>query len=383
VLAVASGSDSQLELAGLVALADPPRPDSAELISELRRRGVRVLLVTGDGEATARAIAGKVGITGPVAPAGTLHEGLDPETAGRFEVFAGVLPEGKFVLVQALQQAGHVVGMTGDGVNDAPALRQADVGIAVAASTDVAKAAASLVLTRPGLGEILAAVDGSRRIHQRLKTWVLAMVTRKLGIPPFLALGVLVLGVFVLSPLLMVLFMFTGDVATFALSMDKVTPSPGPDRWLMRPLARTGLALAALLLVMSGVVYWVGRHPYGLSLHETQTLVFVWLVFAGGQSALYTTRSRRFFWTKPYPCRWLLGATLLDVALATVLATQGWLMSPISIGLVALMLGFAAAYLIAADLLKITLSRLTNSPARPPPPPAPAARSIGAASAGR
>ena len=161
VLAVASGIGSGLRLAGLIALADPPRSDSAALIAELRSRGMRVLLVTGDGEATAQAIAAKVGITGEVAPPGTLHKDLDPDAAARFAVFARVFPQDKFFLVQALQKAGHVVGMTGDGVNDAPALKQADVGIAVASATDVAKAAASLVLTRRGLGEIVAAIEGS------------------------------------------------------------------------------------------------------------------------------------------------------------------------------------------------------------------------------
>jgi len=233
VLAIASGPDGNLAIAGLLALVDPPRPDSAALVAHLKEQGVRVLLVTGDGEATARAIASRVGITGEVAPTGTLHADLDPAVAERYSVFSRVLPQDKFFLVQALQKAGHVVGMTGDGVNDAPALRQADVGIAVASATDVAKAAASLVLTRPGLGEILMAIDGSRRIYQRMQAWLLAMVTRKMGIPPFLALGVLLFGVFALNPTAMILFMLTGDIATFALAGDRVIPARTPDRWIV------------------------------------------------------------------------------------------------------------------------------------------------------
>jgi H+-transporting ATPase len=137
VLAVASGTGATLHLAGFIALNDPPRPDSAALITALRQHGVCVILVTGDGEATARAVAAKVGIPGEAAPAGTLRANMDYEAIARYEIFAGVLPQDKFFLVQALQQAGHVVGMTGDGVNDAPALRQADVGIAVASATDL------------------------------------------------------------------------------------------------------------------------------------------------------------------------------------------------------------------------------------------------------
>jgi H+-transporting ATPase len=150
ILAVASGTGSTLTLAGLIALADPPRADSPALVSDLHAQGVRVVMVTGDGEDTARAVAARTGITGQVAPPGTITSHLDAVTADRYD-------------------AGHVVGMTGDGVNDAPALSQADVGIAVAAATDIAKASAGLVLTRPGLGEILTAVKGSRSIYQRLR----------------------------------------------------------------------------------------------------------------------------------------------------------------------------------------------------------------------
>jgi H+-transporting ATPase len=193
VLAVASGTGGGLRLAGLVGLADPPRVDSAALIANLTHQGVRVVLVTGDGEATARAVAAKVGIPLEVAPPGTLEaDAPDVEALERFSVFAGVLPEHKFRLVEALQNAGHVVGMTGDGVNDAPALSQSNVGIAVANATDVAKASASLVLTKPGLGEILTAIKGSRTVYQRLQSMLLAMVSRKASIPPFLVLPLLV-----------------------------------------------------------------------------------------------------------------------------------------------------------------------------------------------
>lgn len=358
VLAVATGTGTSLHIAGLIALSDPPRSDSAALIADLRSRGVRVLLVTGDGEATARAVASKLGIKGEVAPAGTVREGINPEVLERFGVFAGVFPQDKFLLVQALQKAGHVVGMTGDGVNDAPALKQADVGIAVSSATDVAKAAASLVLTRPGLGEVIMAVDGSRRIYQRMKTFVLTMNTRKISIPLFLALGVLVLGAFVLNPLLMVLFMLVADVATMAVSMDQVTPSPLPDHWNVRPLMATALGFGTLLLLMSGAVFWLAVNVLRLGPAETQTLVFVWLVFAGSQAVLYLTRARGFFWAKPHPSRSLNMSTLLVVSVVTVMATQGWLMAPISLYLVGGALLVAAIFLVVADLLKVAMAHI-------------------------
>ena len=369
VLAVAAGAGSTLELAGLVALADPPRPESAELIRRLHASGMKVLLVTGDGEDTARAVAEKVGITGAVAPPGTLHEGVDPESVSRFEVFAGVLPQDKFTLVEALQKTGHVVGMTGDGVNDAPALRQADVGVAVADSTDVAKAAASLVLTRPGLGEIMAAVQGSRRIYQRMKTFVVTMLARKLSIPVFLAGGVVLAGVFVTTPTLIVLLMFGTDIATMTLSTDKVVPSEDPDRWSVSSLVATGAGIGALLVGVSAAVY-MSKYVFSLSLHQTQTLVFVWLVFGAAQAILYLMRNPRWFWHPPYPSRMLAVSSVLDILAVAVIAWVGWLTTSISIGLIAATLGLAVVFLFAADALKMALAHLGERPA-----PSPSSRS--------
>ena len=356
VLAVASGIGPGLRLAGLIALADPPRSDSAALIAELRSRGVRVLLVTGDGEATARAIAAKVGITGEVAPAGILHKDLDPEVAARFAVFARVFPQDKFFLVQALQKAGHVVGMTGDGVNDAPALKQADVGIAVASATDVAKAAASLVLTRPGLGEIVAAIEGSRRIFQRMRTYVSTMMARKLSTPTFISLGVIFLGTFVVTPVLIVVLAFSRDFATMSISTDRVLPSPGPDRWDVRSLALAGLGLGSMLLVSSAGVYWLATDVLRLSLVQTQTAIFLWLTAVDGQVTIYLTRTRSFFWTKPYPGRWVIAATLLVIGAAILLSIEGWLMAPLPPLLIAGLLLLAAAFFSVADLLKVALA---------------------------
>jgi H+-transporting ATPase len=369
VLAVASGTGGTLRVAGLVALADPPRADSAALVGDLIRQGVRVVLVTGDGEATARAVAAEVGITGEVAPAGVLDaEVPDAGSLERYSVFAGVLPEHKFRLVQALQHAGHVVGMTGDGVNDAPALGQANVGIAVASATDVAKASASLVLTRPGLGGILTAIKGSRTVYQRMQSMLLAMVSRKASIPPFLVLPLLVWGVMPLTPLLIVLFMLFGDVTTFGFARDRVIPSPTPDRTAVRSLVVTGLSFASLFLAASLAVFWTARYGFGLTVPQTQTAVFAWLVFAGGQSVLYIVRTRGVFWARPRPTRWLVAATGLDVALTAVMAAQGWLMTAIPLGWIAGLLGAAIAFLAIGNGLALAASALiarVSAPARP------------------
>lgn len=357
VLAVARATDETLQWAGFICLSDPPRVDAARLIADLRERGVRPLLVTGDGEATARAVAGKVGIEGEVAPAGTLREDLDPAVASRFTIFPGVFPQDKFYLVQALQKAGHAVGMTGDGVNDAPALRQADVGIAVARATDVTKAAASLVLTKPDLAEIVTAIDESRRIFQRMRNFALAMISRKLSNPAFIALWAIFAGAFTVSAQQMVLLKFAADIAMMSVSTDRVASSPKPDRWNIGSMTATGLSLAALLLLLNSAVFWSATNLWQLSPVEAQTLVFVWMVFAGSQGILYLTRGRGLVWTKPYPSRWVAIATVLDIAVVTVLATQGWLMAPIALSLVGGLLLLAVCFVVVANLLKAAWMR--------------------------
>jgi len=355
VLAVAAGSEEALSLVGLVALADPPRPDSRTLIQRLRQLGVRVLMLTGDGPATARAVAAEVGIGENVCPPNGLPDPVDSSTLQRFDIYAGVFPEDKFRLVSALQRDGHLVGMTGDGVNDAPALKQADVGIAVASATDVAKAAASLVLTGPGLGDVVEAVTNSRRIYQRMLTYTLNMSVKKIEIPLFLSLGLLIGRVFVITPLLMVLLIFANDFATMAITTDRVEPSPTPDRWAIRPLVTTALAIALLLLVFNGGVFLASRDLWRLSLAQTQTLIFAWLVFSS-QATVYLVRERRHFWASR-PGRWLLVTTLVDVALVSLFATRGLLMAPVPPVLVGVMLLLSLVYLVVADTLKSLVSR--------------------------
>jgi H+-transporting ATPase len=357
VLAVAAGEESSdLKILGLIILIDPIRPDAKELISKLKENGIKVVMVTGDNEVTARAIAAKAGIGEKIAPRGIIKEDMDIKKIEEYDIFAGVFPDEKFILVKELQKAGHVVGMTGDGVNDAPALRQADVGIAVANSTDVAKAAASLVLTQPGLKPIAAAVRISRVIYQRMKNWFLAFIVRKFGVPAFITLGVFIFGKFVLNSLLMALFMFIGDVTTFALSTDKVTPSSKPDRLDLRRLVKVGFAIAIILLLFNVSVFWMSNKLFHFDEPKIQTLVFVWLVFSAGQATLYVTRTSKHFWEKPYPGKWLLLTTLITVAITVVLAVQGWLMAPISWSLIILISLLTFAYIIVADLVKVSLS---------------------------
>jgi H+-transporting ATPase len=240
ILAVAAGPPARLHVAGLVALEDPPREDSQAVVRSLGDLGVRVVMVTGDSPATAQAVAAQVGIQGATCLAAGLRQGQDKQRLD-CAVFAGVFPEDKFHLVQLFQHAGHVVGMTGDGVNDAPALKQAEVGIAVANATDVAKAAASLVLTGPGLTDVLAAVETGRRIYQRMLTYTLNKIIKTFQIALFLSLGLLLTGVFVTTPRLIFVLVFANDFVTMSLAADRATFSHKPDRWQMRPLVVSAL----------------------------------------------------------------------------------------------------------------------------------------------
>lgn len=355
VLAVASGnSHTNLRLAGLIALEDPPRADSGTLVKGLKDLGIRVVMVTGDNAATAGAIAHRIGIDGPVAAADALDH-VDARRALDYGVYARVFPEHKIRLIRLLQSAGHVVGMTGDGVNDAPALKQADVGIAVASATDVARAAAGVALTAPGLVDALTAVRISRRIYQRMLTYTINKIMKTLEIAVFLTLGVILTHAFVITPLLIVLLLFTNDFVTMSIATDNVTYSQRPDRWNVRMLMLTGGVLAGFVLVLSFTVFFVGRDVFGLALGQLQTLVFVMLV-ATGQGNVYLVRERGPFW-RSRPSRWLVLSSLIDLAVVTAMAVTGVLMTPVGIALIAPLLLAIAGYLLVLDQLKALLFR--------------------------
>jgi H+-transporting ATPase len=353
VLAVAAGPAGRLGLAGLIALHDPPRDDSRTVIEGLGGLGVRVLLITGDGLATAQAVAAQVGIAGRACTAPVLRE--DVEQAIACNIVAGVFPEDKFRLVRALQQAGHVVGMTGDGINDAPALKQAEVGIAVASATDVAKASASLVLTNPGLTDTLAAVETSRRIYQRMLTYTLNKIIKTVEIALFLSLGVMVTGAFIITPLLVLLLLFTNDFVTMSIATDHVSFSPRPDRWHIRTLIATGLILGSFVLLLSFGLFFVGRDVLRLSLPQLQTLVFLTLVFTG-QGTVYLIRERRHFWHSA-PSRWMVLSSVADIGIVIALALRGILMAALPATVVGLVVLSALVYLTLLDFLKVFMLR--------------------------
>lgn len=354
VLAVAAGPEDHLAITGFLALLDPPRDDSPALVASLHNLGVRVLMITGDGLATARTVAGQVGIAGEACSSERLRADVD-KAAVDCDIFAGVFPEDKFRLVQALQRAGHVTGMTGDGVNDAPALKQAEVGIAVANATDVAKAAASIVLTNPGLTDVVAAIETSRRIYQRMLTYTLNKIIKTLEIAVFLTLGVILTRTLVVTPVLIVLLLFTNDFVTMSIATDRVSFSQRPERWQIRSLMLTAAPLAGLLVLFSTSVLLTGLRLLRLPLDQIQTLVFLTLVF-GGQGTVYLVRERGHLW-RSRPSRWMVGSSCADLAIVSLMALQGILMSPLPPAVVFGLLGAVLLYLSIVDFAKIGILR--------------------------
>lgn len=349
VLAVAVGSEEELQLAGLIALIDRPRPDSATLVSDLHDLGVQVRMVTGDGAPTATAVARQVGIGEQVCGPREITGRLDLKC----RVFAGVFPEDKYNLVRALQAAGHVVGMTGDGVNDAPALRQSEVGIAVSGATDVAKAAASIVLTDPGLLNIVGAIESSRRIYQRMLTYTLNKILKTIQIGLFLSLTFFVTGEFVITPFLVVLLLFANDFVTMSIATDNVGYSRKPDRWRVAPLVASSGLLALLVLVESFLVLYLALNVFHLAWPQVQTLAFVMLVFSG-QATVYLVRQRHHLW-QGRPSKWLVAATVGDLIVVSFLATQGLLVTPVGWSAILAVLGIAVAFMFLMDPIKVAI----------------------------
>ncbi|HEY1203284.1 MAG: HAD-IC family P-type ATPase [Bryobacteraceae bacterium] len=350
VLAVAVGPPEAMKLAGIIALSDPPRPDSAALITELHALGVSTVMVTGDAPATAAIVARAVGLDGAISPPGPIPDGVRP---GDFSVFAGVLPEGKYDLVKAFQKSGHVVGMCGDGANDAPALRQAQMGIAVSTATDVAKSAAGIVLTTPGLGGIVASVKEGRVTFQRILTYALNSVNKKTVQVLFLAVGLVMTGHAILTPMLMVIIMLTGDLLGMSLTTDNVRPSPTPNAWRIGNLTIAGVFVGVCELVFGTTVLAVAKYRLGFGIETLRTVAFVAIVF-GNQATTYMNRERQRMGSSP-PSPWLIGSSVVDVLIASTLATCGIAMAPLPVLVVGGTLVSAAVFAFLSDFAKVPM----------------------------
>jgi H+-transporting ATPase len=349
VLAVAAGPSAAMQLMGLIALSDPAREDSPALVAQLKTLGVRTVMVTGDAPATAGIVAHAVGLDGAVCPPGPIPNDVRPES---FAVFAGVLPEDKFKLVKAFQKAGNIVGMCGDGANDAPALRQAQMGIAVSTATDVAKSAAGMVLTNPGLAGIVAAVKEGRITFQRILTYTLNSLTKKIVQVLLLGIGLIMTGHAILTPTLMIIVMMVGDLLGMSLTTDNVQPSALPNSWRIGKLTIAAIFMGFSELAFCVGIVALGHFRLGLGTVALQTLAFFTLV-CGNQATTYAVRARGRIWSSPHPCRWLVSSSVADIFIAATLAGCGWLMLPLPIWMLGSVLMGAVIFAFVLDLVKV------------------------------
>ncbi len=362
-IAVARAADDRpFRLVGIALLSDAPRPDSRQLIDELRSLGVTVKMLTGDALAVARETARTLGL-GEIVRAPDLRqaesssESRARELAGESGGFAEVYPEDKFLVVKRLQSAGHVVGMTGDGVNDAPALRQAEIGIAVSSATDVAKGAASVVLTIEGLKGIVDLVKSGRAIYQRVLTWIVNKISRTILKSGFVVIAYLATGKFVISALGMVLLVFMTDFVKIALSTDRVRPSQRPESWNIGPLVRIAAFLGLLMLAEALGLLAIGWHRFGLATSDgrMQTFTFQTLLFFALFS-LISIRERRAFWASP-PSTVLAVALFADACAGILIGLYGLAeMRPLPFGQSLFIVGYAIVCSLGVnDLVKTVL----------------------------
>ena len=364
-------ADGPLRMVGVALLSDTLRADSRALIDELRSLGVGGKMLTGDSLAVASQTALALGL-GPITRAPELRSAdkasdlRATELARQSGGFAEVYPEDKFIVVKSLQAAGHVVGMTGDGVNDAPALRQAEVGIAVSGATDVAKGAASVVLTSEGLEGIVELVKNGRAIYQRVLTWIVNKVSRTILKSGFVVVAFLVTGKFVISALGMVLLVFMTDFVKIALSTDRVRPSLKPESWNIAPLVRIAawlgilmLAQALGLLALGWKLFHLGGHQGRLQTFTFQTLLF-FAIFS-----LVSIRERGPFWGS-WPSGVLALGLIADACAGALIGVYGLAdMDPIPPAQSALIFGYALVCVLGInDLVK----RLMIRPHRPTHP---------------
>lgn len=329
-LAVAISENTEKpRLVGLVAMYDTPRPDSIKLIQELKSLGISIKMLTGDALTIAKEIANKVGIGDNIVKAPDMKkyakENLTKasEIAEKSDGFAEIYPEDKYIIVKSLQSKNHIVGMTGDGVNDAPALKQAEVGIAVSSATDVAKGSASVVLTSEGLSSIVDLIKTGRMIYQRIISWVLNKIIKTFTITLFVTLSFMFTGVFVVTAFDMVLLLFLTDFVTLSLATDKVRWSRKPNSWNITGLVEVAVVLGVITLIEHFGLLYIGLNYFGLqsSIPELNTFAFEMLFFSG-IFTIFMVRERGHFWNSA-PSRTVLLAIMLDMIFVGTISTIG------------------------------------------------------------
>lgn len=360
-LAVArTHGDSSFRLMGVLGLADPPRDDSAATITAAKELGIDVKMVTGDQVAIGREIARQVGLGDQILDAATLDvDAADDELGARVEAtdgFAQVFPEHKYRIVRLLQARGHIVGMTGDGVNDAPALKQADAGIAVAGATDAARAAADVVLLAPGLSVIVAAIGQAREIFARLTSYATYRIAETIRVLLLITLAVVLMNFFPVTAAMIVFLALLNDGAILSIAYDHVRGSPKPVKWDMRVVLTIATVLGVIGVVATFTLFFLADKVFGRSHDMIRTLIYLKLSVAG-QLTIFLTRTRGPFWSRPAPAPLLLGAVITAQTIATLISVYGVAMTPIGWRWAGVVWAYAVLWFLVNDRIKLAAYR--------------------------
>lgn len=355
-IAVAIEKDSKTQFVGIVALFDPPLPDSAQMISEIKNLGVKVKMLTGDALPIAKEIAKQVGVGDDVASASLLrNDNVDNHSIIiSHSGFAEVLPEDKFTIVKNLQQHKEITGMTGDGVNDAPALKQAEVGIAVNSATDVAKQAASVILLKSGLESIINLISVGRTIHHRITNWVISKISKTLFTVLFVCASYLITGQFIVNAFDMVMLLFIIDFVSLALSTDNVSWSKKPETWNTKPLIKRGFLLGILLIIEAMLWLFAVKDYFKLTdINQLQSFGFAVLFFASVFNLIIIRTDGHFYkQTIGGILLWVLIADILLVVMLLSMGLIGFTSLPIIIT-ISTLLYFAFCSFIINDWIKV------------------------------
>jgi len=358
-VARSEGDDKEgLKLIGLLSLADPPRPDSRNMIEEIRKLEVKPVMLTGDNIAIAKEIARQVGIGEKIVRLSDLKglsEAEQEKLVEEADGFAEIYPEDKYKIVKLLQSKGHMVGMTGDGVNDAPALKQAEMGIAVSNSTDVAKASASVVLTEPGIGVIVDLIKVSRQTYQRALSWVINKVTKVIEFISVLTISFFWLHDIVLSLLGMSLLVFANDFVTMSLATDNVKHTKSPNKWNVKNITLASLVPAMFLVIEGILVIFTGVYYFHLNWEKLRSLVLLNLVF-NSQFRVLIIRERKHFWSSR-PGRELLITSTATILVFMLLGMFGIFIYPLTLYEVLIILGYSMFFTLLIDFPKYYVFR--------------------------
>jgi H+-transporting ATPase len=359
-------NDGAWDFLGLLPLFDPPREDSASTIADAKKHGVEIKMVTGDDVAIAREISRKIGLGEDIQPAtqvfkkGMDVEHLSGEVASLVEKASGyarVFPEHKYGIVKALQSKGHIVGMTGDGVNDAPAIKQADVGIAVSGATDAARAAADLVLTAPGLSVIVRAVEEARKIFERMNSYAIYRIVETIRIMFFVVLAMIFFNFYPITAIMIILLAFFNDVPIMAIAFDNTRVDPDPVKWNMHRVLTISTVLGLTGVAGSFLMLIIAKNVLKLDIAEIQTFVFLKMAVAG-HLTLFVTRTSRMFLKKPYPAAILLWSAIITKLLATFFVVYPFgLITPIHWRAVGVIWAYCIVWLFTGDFAKLAVLR--------------------------